>query len=535
MDNKIKEQMLELLEASNKLQQEIAGNVWDLFSVANLNSSYVHEIINSSATSDSDVVTIHSKLKEITDRSEHIVENVEDSLNELKTGKNSFNHTSLIIDDFLTGLKQMSIQFSSFKKVFSDIQFATLKIRDTVHAIADISELTNLLSINAAIEAARAGEHGKGFKVVSDEVKKLAEQSKHLTNDISGLLKTLEKNIGSSETNLLEYETIINTLNDKVELTRDDISITSDSLVHIDNNMNNIDDSVRDQSTNIERIYHYVGQLSKSYSLLNSSSKHIINNLKYQDHIIDSMKNQDKDSRAIIKSQENILKNLNIIESGNKLITIGHDVAYPPWVYINNGKSSGISIDIMKIINKSLELNAYFQPDQFANIADGLMNRKVEIILNVGWPNDFLASKPVIITDPYSVFKPVIFIHKDSKTEDDLLPLDYIANKKIAVQDGSYEFEEVKKYGCEIVPVINIIEALSKLIWKQVDGIVTDKQVGIYLSHKFFQDEIVPVTKPYKELDVVMVLHESNIDLRDKINSVLAMESIKKKIALVLG
>jgi len=217
MDNKIKEQMLELLEASNKLQQEIAGNVWDLFSVANLNSSYVHEIINSSATSNSDVVTIHSKLKEITDRSEHIVENVEGSLNELKNGKNSFSHTSLIIDDFLTGLKQMSTQ---------------------------------------------SGEHGNGFKVVSNEV---------------------------------------------------------------------------------------------------------------------------------------------------------------------------------------------------------------------------------------------------------------------------------KKYGCEIVPVMNIIDALSKLIWKQVDGIVTDKQVGTYLSPNFFQDEIVPVTKPYKELDVVMVLHENNIDLRDKNNSVLATETIKQKIALVLG
>jgi len=535
MDNRIKDEMLKLLEASNKLQQEIAGNVWDLFSVANLNSSYVHEIINSSATSDSDVVTIHSKLKEITDRSELIVENVEDSLKELQNGKKSFNQTAIIMDNFLAGLKQMGVQFGNFKKVFADVQFATLKIRDTVQAIADISELTNLLSINAAIEAARAGEHGKGFKVVSDEVKKLAEQSKHLTNNISGLLKTLEKNIGSSENNLLEYEKIIKTLNDKVELTREDLTVTSESLLHIDHNMSNIDDSVRDQSTNIERIYHHVGQLSKSYSLLNSSSKHIINNLKYQDNIIASMKSQDNDSRTIIKSQEDILKKLNILESGNELINIGHDVAYPPWVYINNGKSSGISIEIMKIIIESLDLNAYFQPDQFANIADGLMNLKIDIIPNVGWPNDFLASKPVIVSNSYSVFKPVAFVHQDSMENSELLDLNFIQGKKIAAQKGSYVIEELKKYDCSIIPVTNDIEGLSKLIWKQVDGIVTDKQVGTYLSHKFFQDEIVPVTKPYKELDVVMVLHESNIDLRDKINSVLAMETTKQKITSILG
>ncbi|MCK5197968.1 MAG: hypothetical protein KAR21_06440, partial [Spirochaetales bacterium] len=144
MDEKIKRKMLETLEASSKLQQEIAGNVWDLFSVANLNSAYVHEMIDSTATSDSDVATIHLKLKEITDTSGHIVGNVEDSLKELQNGKDSFNQTSMIMDEFLKGLTQMGVQFRNFKSVFADVQQATLKIHDIVHAIVDISELTNL-------------------------------------------------------------------------------------------------------------------------------------------------------------------------------------------------------------------------------------------------------------------------------------------------------------------------------------------------------------------------------------------------------
>ncbi|MCF6334998.1 MAG: transporter substrate-binding domain-containing protein, partial [Spirochaetales bacterium] len=87
---------------------------------------------------------------------------------------------------------------------------------------------------------------------------------------------------------------------------------------------------------------------------------------------------------------------------------------------------------------------------------------------------------------------------------------------------------------CKIVPVINEIEGLSKLIWKQVDGVITDKQVGTYLSRKYFQDEIVAVTAPYKELDVVMVLHEKDIELRDKINTILKMEDINRKINSLL-
>ncbi len=86
--------------------------------------------------------------------------------------------------------------YDTTEKIFSVVEKLTNGVKDIgsfVESIESIAEQTNLLALNAAIEAARAGEAGKGFAVVADEVRKLADQSRKSTEEINLLMNSIQE------------------------------------------------------------------------------------------------------------------------------------------------------------------------------------------------------------------------------------------------------------------------------------------------------------------------------------------------------
>jgi methyl-accepting chemotaxis protein len=108
------------------------------------------------------------------------------------------------VAETIKGMERIKEKVSLSAQAVTEMGARSDQIGTIVETIEDIASQTNLLALNAAIEAARAGEHGKGFAVVADEVRKLAERAAGATREIGGLIKDIQKTVAGAVNSMEE-------------------------------------------------------------------------------------------------------------------------------------------------------------------------------------------------------------------------------------------------------------------------------------------------------------------------------------------
>ncbi|MUK27253.1 methyl-accepting chemotaxis protein [Aliivibrio fischeri] len=223
----------------------------DAFSLMNEQSKENEKAIVQQLNS---VDMLATAINEMQCASSEITNNINNSANFTSDASKECNQTKQMVSNTSEVINLASSEIDECNALIAELRNDSNKISSVLDMISNIADQTNLLALNAAIEAARAGEQGRGFAVVADEVRVLAQKTQHSTIEINNIISNLQAKTHDVSEKMELSQTTIKECVEQSTISRNNIEIVDNNLNSISDMSHQISTASEEQSCVIEEI-----------------------------------------------------------------------------------------------------------------------------------------------------------------------------------------------------------------------------------------------------------------------------------------